>query len=97
MNEQAFGIPSHGEPSHSPHRPPARYLVVIDGDGTALAKLFLASHEQVGEYLGGSEEVATMTAGLVPENGAAGGAWAVALASHSDVERAAAQVYTLVV
>ncbi len=95
MNEQAFGIPSHGEPHHTPHRPPARYLVVIDGDGTALAKLFLASHEQVGEYLGGAEEVATMTAGLVPEAGARGDAWAAALASHTDEERAAAQVYTL--
>lgn len=95
--DQSFGIPSHGEPSHSQHRPAARYLVVIDGDGASLAKLFLESRQQVGEFPGGSEEVTTMTQGLVPEDGAEGDLWRAALASHTDSERAAAQIYTLAV
>lgn len=36
-------------------RPPARYLVLIDAGGFALARLFSAGHEQVAEFDAGAE------------------------------------------
>lgn len=92
---QDYGISSHGESAHTPHREPARYLVVIDSDGSAIARLFIASREQVGEFDAGTEEVASMTSGLMPGRGAEAPEWDRALDGHSRAERAAAVVYTL--
>jgi hypothetical protein len=92
---QGFGIEVPREHSDEPHRTPARYLVLIDAAGAATALLFLADFEQVGEFDAGSEEVAQMSAGLVPVRGATGSAWERALDGHSAEERAAALVYTL--
>lgn len=79
----------------SPHRKPARYLVVIDAGGTTVARLFTEARESAGEFDAGTEEVALMTRGLTPLQGAAGAEWTRALDGHSDAERAAAEVYTL--
>jgi hypothetical protein len=77
------------------HRKPARYLVVIDAGGVGLARLFLASREQVAEFDAGTEEATQMIAGLVPAKGADGPEWDQALQGHSLAERRAAEVYTL--
>jgi hypothetical protein len=90
-----YGIESPGEHAHTPHRKPARYLVVIDGGGSAVAKLFVDTRELVAEFDAGAEEVALMTRGLQPAKGADGPPWDRALEGHSAKERAAADVYTL--
>lgn len=90
-----FGIESPGEHVRQTHREPARYLVVIDTDGTAIARLFLDSREQVAEFDAGVEEVALMTRGLTPAKGADGPEWLRALDGHSAAERRAADIYTL--
>ena len=59
-----------------------------------VARLFLETREQVAEFDGAAEEVATMTIGLEPEVGALGPEWDRALQGHSADERAAAMVYT---
>ncbi len=92
---QTFGIESSGEQRHTPHRQPARYLVLIEAAGSMVARLFLATREPAGEFDAGVEEVTTMTRGLVPAAGALGAEWAHALEGHSAAERGAAQVYTL--
>ncbi|MEO7337841.1 MAG: hypothetical protein ABIV63_14790 [Caldimonas sp.] len=93
--DHGYGIESHGDHPHTPHRKPVRYIVVIDSAGSALARLFLESREQVGEIDAGTEEVAAMTAGLHPAKDADGPAWDRALQGHSPDERRAADVYTL--
>jgi hypothetical protein len=90
-----YGIESPGEHAHTPHRKPARYLVVIDGGGSAVAKLFVDTRELVAEFDAGAEEVALMTRGLQPAKGAVGREWDRALEGHSAKERGAAEVYTL--
>jgi hypothetical protein len=90
-----YGIESPREHAHTPHRKPARYLVVIDGGGSAVAKLFLDTRELVAEFDAGAEEVALMTRGLQPAKGADGPQWDRALEGHSANERGAADVYTL--
>lgn len=90
-----FGITSPSEHSHTPLHPPARYLVVIDSAGMAIARLFLASRVQVGEFDAATEEVAQMTQGLTPARSALGPEWDLPLAGHHSSERAAAAVYTL--
>ena len=90
-----YGIEAPGEHAHTPHRKPARYLVVIDGGGSAIAKLFIDTRELVGEFDAGAEEVALMTRGLQPAKGADGPEWDRALEGHSAKERRAAEVYTL--
>ena len=92
---QNFGIEKPAEHSHSPLRAPARYLVLIDAAGVSVARLFLATREQVGEFDGATEEVARMTRGLMPEHAAGAPEWDRALDGHSAQERAAAEVYTL--
>lgn len=77
------------------HRPPARYLVVIDSGGFTVARLFLASREQVAEFDASTEETALMTRGLAPANDAGAPEWDEALRGHSSRERAVADVYTL--
>lgn len=94
---QGFGMeaPSaHKQPGAL--RQAARYLVLIESGGAALARLFGAAREPLAEFDASTEETASMTAGLRPEPGAAAGAaWDQALAGHSAAERAAAEVYRL--
>jgi hypothetical protein len=92
---QTFGIESSGGHPHTPHRAPARYLVLIETAGAMVARLFLATREAAGEFDAGVEEVVTMTSGLTPQTGAAGPEWDQALQGHNAAERSAAQVYTL--
>jgi hypothetical protein len=76
-------------------RQAARYLVVIESGGSAMARLFLDTREQVAEFDASTEEVTLMTQGLVPVMGASGPEWDRALAGHSASERSAARVFTL--
>src|SRR4051794_32638812 len=92
---QSFGRESPRAHLQTSHRPPARYLVVLDSGGFAVARLFLETRELVGEFDAATEEVGQMTAGLVPTQGALGLEWDRALEGHSAAERAAAEVYTL--
>jgi hypothetical protein len=90
-----FGIASPAEHSHTPLQPPARVLIVIDSAGSRIARLFLVGQKQVGEFDAATEEVSRMTQGLVPTRGALDPAWDQALAGHTAIERAAAEVYAL--
>ena len=92
---QGFGIEPPSAHHHSPLQQPVRYVVIIDGGGSMLARLFLASRELVAEFDAGTEEVAQMTQGLVPARTALDPEWDRALAGHSAAERATADVYTL--
>lgn len=92
---QNYGSEAPRAHSHTQHQPPARYLVVIDANGSTIARLFLESREQVAEFDAGSEEATQMTIGLVPQQCAAAPEWDAALAGHSADERSAADVYTL--
>ena len=92
---QSFGIESPGEHAHTPHRRPARYLVVIESAGAMIARLFADTREQVAEFDASTEEVAQMTRGLMPVAGALGPEWDRALDGHNAGERAAAEVYAL--
>ena len=92
---QGFGIESPGAHRHTLYRAPVRYLVLIDAGGSRLARLYLATHEQVAEFDAGTEEVAQMTQGIRPAVGALGPEWNPALDGHSAAERGAAEVYTL--
>jgi hypothetical protein len=82
---------------YAPHvyKKVARYLVVIDAAGQAVARLFDDERRPLAEFDAGSEEVAMMTKGLDPSQGAAGPEWHGALGGHNADERRAAQVYTL--
>ena len=91
---QGYGSESPRAHSQTTHRKPARYLVVIDSGGSAIARLFLETRELVAEFDAGAEEAANLTAGLVPTKGA-GAEWDRALQSHTAAERSAADVYTL--
>lgn len=92
---QDYGIESQHTPSGSPHRAPARYLVVIESAGSMVARLFLESREEVAEFDAGSEEVAQMTRGLTARQDANEPAWDAALSANSASERTRADVYTL--
>ena len=95
---QTFGMESPRNTSDldpTPHRPPVRFLVVIDSGGSMVARLFLPSRELAAEFDAMVEEVTVMTQGLMPETGATGPEWDVALQGHNATERAAALVYTL--
>ena len=92
---QAFGIAAPAAHANTSPRPAARYLVVIDAGGYAVARLFLATREQVAEFDASTEEVAQMV-GRLPYDASAGEpAWDRALAGHSAEERAQARVYVL--
>lgn len=92
---QVFGNEIPRRHNEAPTRRPARYLVVVESGGVALARLFIDTREQVGEFDASTEEVTVMTQGLVPAIGAAGAEWDGALAGHSMAERREARVYTL--
>ena len=92
---QTFGMEAPREHTGAPRRPPARYLVTIDSGGNMVARLFLETREQVSEFDAAVEEVGAMTKNLVPQAGALGPEWDLALQGHSLAERAGASVYTL--
>ena len=92
---QSFGSESPRAHNQTWHRKVARYLVLIESGGVAIARLFLESRELVGEFDAGAEEVAQLTAGLAAAKGATGPEWDRALEGHSAAERRAAEVYTL--
>jgi hypothetical protein len=92
---QGFGGESPRRHQQTTHKVASRYLVVIDSGGFAVARLFLATREQVAEFDASTEETVQMTRGLVPATGANGVEWDQALKGHSAAERAAAEVYTL--
>ena len=92
---QGFGIEKPGVHAQAVHRSPSRYLVLIDSAGAVVARLFVESREEVAEFDAGTEEVALMTRGLQPTQGAGGPEWDRALAGHSADERAGAEVFTL--
>ncbi len=92
---QDYGRESPAPHLQTEHREPARYLVVITAGGVGVARMFLASRQQVAEFDAGTEEAAQMIAGLVPAQGADGPEWDRALQGHSAAERRAAEVYTL--
>jgi hypothetical protein len=92
---QVFGNEIPRRHNEAPTRRPARYLVVIESGGVALARLFVDTREQVAEFDASTEEVTLMSQGLVPAIGAEGAEWDGALAGHSMAERREARVYTL--
>jgi len=92
---QVFGNEVPRRHSETPMRQAARYLVVIDSGGNAVARLFIETREQVAEFDASTEEVTLMTRGLVSAIGADGAEWDRALAGHGTAERKAARVYTL--
>ncbi len=93
--DYGMAVPSNPQHDVQPRPRPARYLVVIDSGGTALARLFLATREQVAEFDAGAEEVSSMSDGLAAQQTANASEWDQALAGHSAAERSAAKVYTL--
>ena len=92
---QGFGSESPRAHVQTSRRQPARYLVVVDSGGFAVARLFLETRELVAEFDAATEEATQMTVGLVPTKGADGPEWDRALEGHSAAERRAADVYTL--
>lgn len=94
---QGFGSESPRAHAQVAHRAPARYLVVIDAGGSLVARLFVASREQVAEFDAATDEAVQMMAGLEPTAGAHGAEWDRALEGHSMDERRAARVFTLAV
>ncbi len=92
---QVFGSEMPRRHSQGELRKAARYLVLIDSGGSAVARLFLDTRVQVGEFDASTEETVQMTNGLTPATGANGVEWNQALMGHSVAERATAQVYTL--
>ena len=94
---QDYGMPmpSHRRSGAHPKPRPARYMIVIDSAGTALARLFLDTREQVAEFDASAEEVVSMSDGLQAAKTATDSAWDRALGAHTTAERQAADVYTL--
>ena len=96
---QTFGIEASQGASTPDTQPPARYLVLIDSaaDNARLARLFLASRQQVAEFDAAGPEVRSITSGLLSQQDACSTAWDQALAGHTPAERRAAQVFTLAI
>lgn len=92
---QGFGHEIPPRHNQQQHRAVSRYLIVISSSGGQVAKLFVDSREQVGEFDASTEEVAVMTRSASASAGASGAEWDKALAGHSAAERAAATVYRL--
>jgi hypothetical protein len=93
--DQSFGREVPPRHVDAPHRSPARYLMLIDAGGVTVARLYSASRELAAEFDGSTEEVALMTRGLAPVQGADGAEWDHALAGHSAQERGLAVVFEL--
>ena len=92
---QGFGNESPRAHHLAPHRPPTRFMVVIESGGSTVARLVQEDGQAVAEFDAGTEEAAQMARGLVPVTGATGPEWDRALGGHSAAERAAAVVYRL--
>lgn len=94
---QQFGIEAPQRAGHAPEQPSVRYLVVIDNaaTGARVARLFLASREEVAEFDAAAPEVLSMIDSLAATHSAMKHEWDAALAGHNPMERAAADVYTL--
>ncbi|MGQ3051878.1 MAG: hypothetical protein ACT6S0_08850 [Roseateles sp.] len=92
---QGFGHELPSRHNQQEHRPVSRYLIVIASSGGQVAKLFVETREQVGEFDASTEEVAVMTRNAAASSGATGAEWDKALAGHSAQERAEAMVYQL--
>jgi hypothetical protein len=92
---QGFGHEMPPRHNQQEHRQVSRYLIVISSSAGPVAKLFLDSREQVGEFDAGTEEVAVMTRSATSSPGATGPEWDKALSGHSADERAGATVYLL--
>ena len=69
---QLFGNEIPRRHSTGELRKAVRYLVLIDSGGSAVARLFLDTREQVGEFDASTEETVQMTHGLTPSTGANG-------------------------
>jgi hypothetical protein len=82
-------------PRSLPLQKPAKFLVLIDAGGAMVARLFDEQRVQVAEFDATSEEVAVMTSGLLPGQGADAPDWDKPLRGHNPRERREAQVYTL--
>lgn len=94
---QTYGIESPSGHTARPQRLPVRYVVVIDSGDSPIARLMLATRQQVGELDAGAPEVIQMITGITPAQVANLAEWDTALQGHSVDERRAAQVYTLTV
>ena len=77
------------------HNKRVKYLVLIESAGAMVARLFAADRAYLGDFDASSEEVAVMTAGVMPLRGAQGPEWGRGLAGHSVPEKAAALVFEL--
>jgi hypothetical protein len=77
------------------HSAPVKYLIVIDSGGSMVARLFNADRVHVIEMDASTEEVVATIDGVVPTTSGADPEWDRALAGHSAIERATAEVYTL--
>lgn len=95
----SLGVSSGGGVKHAarslPLQKPAKFMVLIDAGGAMVARLFDEARVQVAEFDAASEEVAVMTSGLVPGNGADAADWDRPLQGHNRQERHEARVYTL--
>lgn len=92
---QGFGIESARAQSTTALRQAARFLVLIDAGGYAVARLFSDKRIELIEFDAATEETSSMLADLTVSTDASGAEWDRALAGHSAAERAAARVYEL--
>lgn len=92
---QTYGIETPGSHHSHPEREPVRYVVVIDAGDSTIARLLLATRQQVAEFDAGAPEVVQMLAGIRPAKTANSADWDHVLRGHSALERSAAHVYTL--
>lgn len=92
---QTYGMETPGHHRSHPEREPVRYVIVIDAGDSTIARLLLATRQQVAEFDAGAPEIMQMIVGLRPAKTANSADWDHALTSHSALERSAADVYTL--
>ena len=74
---------------------PARYLVLIEAGDGMVARLFDAERHHLIDVDASSFEVADMTVGRVPTEGADLADWGHALEGHSGEQLRSARIYTL--
>ena len=77
------------------HKTPVKYLVLIESDGMAVAKLYDAQFGHVNDIDASSEEVAVMTRGLTPTENGNDATWSRVLEGHGEAHRRAAKIFTL--